>query len=469
MEENNTQVKKSQKKFLLIILAVVLLAIAVAAILIGLRVRSRNTWQEQYDLGMTYLEDGDYERAVVAFTTAIATEPKEAEAYEQLAQLYIQEGKLDEAKELLETAMEVAQGDEETMETITELYYVSRPEPPTASYEDGEYEDRIRVELYPSAEQQTIYYTLDGSEPTAESLVYTDPLILYNGVNTIKAIVVNTTGYQSDIAVFEYNVLIEDVLVELAEPVIEQIIRNKLGLSWDEPIRNDHIAQITELYIVGTNVATGADENTVTLQENLYSVNGYSYGVAAYGSIETLSDVQYMPFLETVVAIYQPGLDISALVGCENLTALSLVGDDLTSRSLQYLSGLTRLTKLNLGWNSIQSISSLSGLTGLEVLSLWGNSLTDISPVSGLTQLTYLDFSDNFVTDITPVASLTQLTELWMYHNSVTDISALESLTNLEVLMLRDNPIENPEAIRSIYPHLTRLDVDLLKLGGEDA
>ena len=469
MEQNETSKKKTQKKYLLVLLALVLIAIAVAAVLIALKVKSRNTWQEQYDLGMTYLDEGDYERAVVAFTKAIETEPKKAEAYEQLAQLYIQEDRLDEAKTLLETAVTVAQGDEETMEIITELYYVSWPEPPTSSYEDGEYEDRIRVELYPSGEQQTIYYTLDGSDPTEESLVYTDSLILYNGVNTIKAIVVNTTGYQSDIAVFEYNVLIEDVLVELEEPVIEQIIRNKLGLSWDEPIRNDHIAQITELYIVGTGVATSADEASVTLQEDMYSVNGYSYSVPVYGNIETLSDVQYMPYLETVVAIYQPGLDISALAGCENLTSLSLVGDDLTSRSLQVLSGLTGLVQLNLGWNSIQSITSLSALTNLEVLSLWGNSLTDISPVSGLTQLTYLDFSDNFVTDITPVASLTNLTALWMYHNSVTDISPLENLVNLQVLMLRDNPIENPEVVRSIYPHLTRLDVDLLELGGEDA
>ena len=121
MEQNETSKKKTQKKYLLVLLALVLIAIAVAAVLIALKVKSRNTWQEQYDLGMTYLDEGDYERAVVAFTKAIETEPKKAEAYEQLAQLYIQEDRLDEAKTLLETAVTVAQGDEETMEIITEL------------------------------------------------------------------------------------------------------------------------------------------------------------------------------------------------------------------------------------------------------------------------------------------------------------------------------------------------------------
>ncbi len=469
MEENNTNEKKSKKKYLLFLLIPVFIALIAVSVFIAIKMKKANTWQEQNDRGIQYIEEGEYEKAVGAFTKAISTEPKQAAAYEQLANLYIQEDRLEEAKELLEQAIEVVEGDEEELQVITELYYATRPEPPTASYDDGAYEDRIRVELYPSADDQTIYYTIDGTEPTSESTVYSEPLILYNGVNTIQAMVVNTSGYQSDIAVFEYDIQIEDVLVELEEPIIEQIIRNKLGLSWDEPIRNDHIAQITELYIIGTNVATASDDvYSVTLEESAYNVNGNTYSVSENTLISTLNDVQYMPFLETVVVAYQPGVDISALADCDYLTELSLVGDDLTSRSLQSVSGLTGLKKLNLAWNSIQEISSLSGLTNLETLSLWGNSITDISAVSGMTGLLYLDFSDNNVTDISAVASLVNLTELWMYHNYVTDISSLESLVNLQVLMLRDNAIENPEAVRSIYPQLTRLDVELLGLGGDE-
>lgn len=39
------------------------------------------TWQEQYDLGVRYLEDGDYEEAIIAFTAAIEIDPKRAPAY----------------------------------------------------------------------------------------------------------------------------------------------------------------------------------------------------------------------------------------------------------------------------------------------------------------------------------------------------------------------------------------------------
>jgi len=39
------------------------------------------TWQEQYDLGVRYLEEGNYEEAIIAFTAAIEIDPKQASAY----------------------------------------------------------------------------------------------------------------------------------------------------------------------------------------------------------------------------------------------------------------------------------------------------------------------------------------------------------------------------------------------------
>lgn len=38
-------------------------------------------WQEQYDLGVRYLSDGNYEEAIIAFTAAIEIDSKRAEAY----------------------------------------------------------------------------------------------------------------------------------------------------------------------------------------------------------------------------------------------------------------------------------------------------------------------------------------------------------------------------------------------------
>ena len=38
-------------------------------------------WQEKYDLGVRYLNDGNYEEAVIAFTAAIEIDPKRPEGY----------------------------------------------------------------------------------------------------------------------------------------------------------------------------------------------------------------------------------------------------------------------------------------------------------------------------------------------------------------------------------------------------
>lgn len=47
------------------------------------------TWQEQYDLGVRYLSEGNYEEAIIAFTAAIEIDPKRAEAYVGRGDAYV--------------------------------------------------------------------------------------------------------------------------------------------------------------------------------------------------------------------------------------------------------------------------------------------------------------------------------------------------------------------------------------------
>ncbi len=53
-------------------------------------------WQEQYDLGVRYLSDGNYEEAILAFTAAIEIDPKRAEAYVGRGDAYLGQGAADE-------------------------------------------------------------------------------------------------------------------------------------------------------------------------------------------------------------------------------------------------------------------------------------------------------------------------------------------------------------------------------------
>lgn len=489
--------KRLWKKHKLLLIGVPVLLAAAAAVFIGyLRIQRTVKVREHIETANRYLSEMDYEQAIASYRQALnldkenreaslglaeaydagdmgvyaesvylgmlENDSRQADVYEKLAELYMSENKLDEAKELLERAVQ-----EVDDAAVTELYNVTRPQPPVSSVGSGAYTERPQVELRPAEKGQTIYYTLDGTEPTDNSLPYEEPFVLRNGKTTVKAIAVNSAGYQSDIAAWDYDVQIRDVEVELAEPVIEQIIRSTLSLPDDSRIYNDDIAQITELYIVGDSVSAGTDAQSVYMKQQSYLVDGYEREVYGYGQVYVLSDLQYMPFLKRVAVEYQPELDISALSGCGGIQELSLVGDHLDNSDIKALEKNTGLIRLNLGWNEISDISGLSDLDNLVSLSLWGNQITDLSPAAGLTKLEYLDFSDNQVRDITPIAGLTELNQLWMYGNQVSDIRILSGLEKLQVLMIRDNPVANPEMVRAIYPNLIRLDVDLLGLGGE--
>ena len=63
---------------------------------------AKDAWQEQYDLGMRYLNDGNYEEAVIAFTAAIEIDPKRPEAYLGAAEAYRGMGDADSARKILE-------------------------------------------------------------------------------------------------------------------------------------------------------------------------------------------------------------------------------------------------------------------------------------------------------------------------------------------------------------------------------
>lgn len=89
------------KRVLLIFLMVSLLLTACG--------QSSPTWQEQYDLGVRYLEDGNYEEAIIAFTAAIEIDPKQPETYLDLAYTYIGQGDFESAKAILTRGYELTQ------------------------------------------------------------------------------------------------------------------------------------------------------------------------------------------------------------------------------------------------------------------------------------------------------------------------------------------------------------------------
>lgn len=81
------------------------ISLIIVAVLISLSAcgkSSQTTWQEQYDLGVRYLSEGNYDEAVIAFTAAIEIDPRRPEAYVGRGDAYIGSG---ETEEILACAM----------------------------------------------------------------------------------------------------------------------------------------------------------------------------------------------------------------------------------------------------------------------------------------------------------------------------------------------------------------------------
>lgn len=88
------------------------------------------TWQEQYDLGVRYLSEGNYEEAIIAFTAAIEIDPKQAEAYVGRGDAYIGQGETEEnltaAKADYEKSIELNETNAEAYLGLANVYILQR-------------------------------------------------------------------------------------------------------------------------------------------------------------------------------------------------------------------------------------------------------------------------------------------------------------------------------------------------------
>lgn len=105
-------------KRLQFVLASVVIVLCLCAC--GQKEAAPTTWQGQYDLGIRYLSEGNYEEAIIAFTVAIEIDPKNKDAYLGLAEVYIAQGEFDKAEEILEKGFDIT-GDERLSTRLEEI------------------------------------------------------------------------------------------------------------------------------------------------------------------------------------------------------------------------------------------------------------------------------------------------------------------------------------------------------------
>ena len=118
------------------------------------------------------------------------------EAYSKIVAIYANQGLYGQINELLRNCPETE---------IVAMFQSYLPEEPEFSYVEGSYDEVIPLKLSSDA-AGTIYYTMDGTAPTKDSLIYTAPLFLQSGEYTISAIFVNDYGIESEIVTKTYSI-----------------------------------------------------------------------------------------------------------------------------------------------------------------------------------------------------------------------------------------------------------------------
>ena len=129
------------------------------------------------------------DEAVELLNEIISADPTSEEAYEQLINIYCEQQMYDELYNLMSNASD------KNIKTKFAEYYVSTP---LFSIDEGMYNAEMDLTLS-SADNYEIRYTTDGSDPTAESMLYESPIHIGIGTVEIKAVAISTTGAVSPV------------------------------------------------------------------------------------------------------------------------------------------------------------------------------------------------------------------------------------------------------------------------------
>lgn len=284
-----------------------------------------------------------------------------------------------------------------------------------------------------------IYYTTDGTEPSAENgIKYTEPIVLTRDI-VLKAVSYSDEISISDVHTEMYMVRTPLEDVPFADPVLEALVM----------------------------------EQEKEYAEDILAIEEWSAGVSDLSGIEYLTNLISLRLNDDMITDISP---VSQLILLNNL---ELARNNITD--ITPLSSLSALKIVDVSGNSITELSPLFELSNIEELRLSGPNITDVSFLSSFPNLIRLDLSGTSISDFSPIGAITQLEAVWMHDcgivdvsffssmnvlhnlaiqfNSIVDVSPLASCTNLDHLFLSDNSITTGVTSLSTLTKLEELDL----------
>lgn len=130
------------KKIIITIISVVIIAVITG---ISIYNTPTNRIGRHLDLGQKYLEEQDYEQAIVEFDKAIEIDSMNVEAYKGLADAYIGQGDYDKAVEVLQNGYELTANEE--LKRKLESLFEDEQETENINAEDNSYLDQAELSV----------------------------------------------------------------------------------------------------------------------------------------------------------------------------------------------------------------------------------------------------------------------------------------------------------------------------------
>lgn len=128
------------------------------------------------------------------------------------------------------------------------------------------------------------------------------------------------------------------------------------------------------------------------------------------------------------------------------------VANNGTLNTLNPLSVLFNLEKLNAENTRVTNLAPLKDLTNLEELNVSKTNVTDLAPLQNLKSLKTINFSETQVASITPLKDLNQLRKIYADDSRVYDLLLLRGLKSLEVAYFDNTPV-NDSKVNLLYEH----------------
>lgn len=388
------------------------------------------------ELAEQYKAIGNYTKAEYTLTGAIA-DGGGVDLYIALSKTYIEQDKVLDAVNML---------DKITNDSIKAEISELRPATPAVQQEPGFYNQYINVTV--TANSGTLYVSTKEKYPSVKTDLYTDPISMSDGENTVYAVAVADNGLVSPLGIFGYTIggVVEEMT--FIDSTIEASVRELLNASADKVLYTNDIWTLKE-FTVPSGAADYTDLKYMTFLESLTIENGTS------GQLQNISTMANLANLKIVnTSVSQEELKtISALPKLKNLTLqkckLSGIAPLSTATSLEYL---------DLSSNTIRSIDALSGMVNLKEVYLQNNAVTELGALSGCSAITKLNVSSNALTSLAPITNLTALTWLNAGTNSITELGQIDKLTSLSELLLNNNKLTGIGALNACYS-LTNLNL----------